>query len=175
MDIEEIAVNGRKNIILMDNNVLASDYGLQQIEKIVTMGVRVDFNQGLDARDVYKRQGLYSSASRPTTNRLPLPKYRPYFDKWKDNVSPYVSRRELDAVAYALDVSLCHVRKVYAGTSMSENVARYITLAAKKNRREGRVYQKAVPVYEQLSIEWNEELDAKGNVKAVIKEPTATL
>lgn len=50
MDIEEIAVNGRKNIILMDNNVLASDYGLQQIEKIVSMGVRVDFNQGLDAR-----------------------------------------------------------------------------------------------------------------------------
>ena len=48
MDIEEIAVNGRKNIILMDNNVLASDYGLQQIEKIVSMGVRVDFNQGLD-------------------------------------------------------------------------------------------------------------------------------
>lgn len=50
MDIEEIAVNGRKNIILMDNNVLASDYGLQQIEKIVSMDVRVDFNQGLDAR-----------------------------------------------------------------------------------------------------------------------------
>jgi hypothetical protein len=50
MDIEEIAVNGRKNIILMDNNILASDYGLQQIEKIISMGVRVDFNQGLDAR-----------------------------------------------------------------------------------------------------------------------------
>ena len=50
MDIEEIAVNGRKNIILMDNNILASDYGLQQIEKIISIGVRVDFNQGLDAR-----------------------------------------------------------------------------------------------------------------------------
>lgn len=50
MDIEEIAIDGRKNIILMNNNVLASDYGLQQIEKIVSMGVRVDFNQGLDAR-----------------------------------------------------------------------------------------------------------------------------
>lgn len=50
MDIEEVAVNRRKNIILMDNNVLASDYGLQQIEKIVRLGLRVDFNQGLDAR-----------------------------------------------------------------------------------------------------------------------------
>ena len=50
MDIEEIAVDGRKNIILMDNNILASDYGLQQIEKIVKLGIRVDFNQALDAR-----------------------------------------------------------------------------------------------------------------------------
>jgi hypothetical protein len=50
MDIEEIAVNNRKNIILMDNNVLASKYGLQQIEKIIRLKLRVDFNQGLDAR-----------------------------------------------------------------------------------------------------------------------------
>lgn len=50
MDIEEIAVDGRKNIVLMDNNVLASDYGLQQIEKIIRLKLKVDFNQGLDAR-----------------------------------------------------------------------------------------------------------------------------
>lgn len=50
MDIEEISIEGRKNLILMDNNILASDYGLQQIEKIVRLGLKVDFNQGLDAR-----------------------------------------------------------------------------------------------------------------------------
>lgn len=50
MDIEEIAVEGRNKIILMDNNVLASDFGLQQIEKIVRLGLKVDFNQALDAR-----------------------------------------------------------------------------------------------------------------------------
>lgn len=50
MDIEEIAIQGRNNVILMDNNILASDYGLQQVEKIVRLGLRVDFNQGLDAR-----------------------------------------------------------------------------------------------------------------------------
>lgn len=49
-DVEEIAVDGRTNLILMDNNILASDYGLQQIEKIVDKGYRVDFNQALDAR-----------------------------------------------------------------------------------------------------------------------------
>lgn len=50
MDVEEIAIDGRKNLILMDNNVLASDYGITQIEKIVNRQYRVDFNQGLDAR-----------------------------------------------------------------------------------------------------------------------------
>lgn len=51
MDVDDIARgNNTKNIILMDNNVLASDYGIQQIEKIVERGYRVDFNQALDAR-----------------------------------------------------------------------------------------------------------------------------
>lgn len=49
MDIEEITA-GRKKAILMDNNILASNYGLQQIEKIIKLGIKVDFNQGLDAR-----------------------------------------------------------------------------------------------------------------------------
>lgn len=49
MDIGEITGN-RKKAILMDNNVLACDYGLQQIEKIIKMKIKVDFNQALDAR-----------------------------------------------------------------------------------------------------------------------------
>lgn len=50
MDVEEIAVNGRTNLVLMDNNVLACDYGIGQIEKIVSRRYRVDFNQGMSAR-----------------------------------------------------------------------------------------------------------------------------
>lgn len=50
MDVDEIAVEGRTNLILMDNNVLASDYGLTQIEKIIRRKYHVDFNQALDAR-----------------------------------------------------------------------------------------------------------------------------
>jgi hypothetical protein len=49
MDVDDIAC-GRKKLILMDNNVLASDYGLEQIEKIIKRRYRVDFNQALDAR-----------------------------------------------------------------------------------------------------------------------------
>jgi radical SAM superfamily enzyme YgiQ (UPF0313 family) len=49
-DVDDIAAGGRTNLILMDNNVLASDYGLSQIEKIVERKYRVEFNQALDAR-----------------------------------------------------------------------------------------------------------------------------
>lgn len=48
-DIEEVA-QGNKKIILMDNNILASDYGIGQLEKIRKKKYCVDFNQGLDAR-----------------------------------------------------------------------------------------------------------------------------
>jgi len=48
-DIETVA-QGRKTAILMDNNVLASEHGLQQLEKIIETGCKVDFNQGLDSR-----------------------------------------------------------------------------------------------------------------------------
>ena len=50
MDIEQIATDGRTNIILMDNNILASDYCIEQLQKIAAMKLKVDFNQGLDAR-----------------------------------------------------------------------------------------------------------------------------
>lgn len=50
MDVDDVAINGRTNLILMDNNILACDYGLQQIEKIIEKRYRVDFNQALDAR-----------------------------------------------------------------------------------------------------------------------------
>lgn len=50
MNVEDIAVDGRTNLILMDNNILASRFGLTQIRKIVKNNYRVDFNQGLDAR-----------------------------------------------------------------------------------------------------------------------------
>lgn len=48
-DIDEVA-DGNKKVILMDNNILASDYGIDQLIKIADKGYRVDFNQGLDSR-----------------------------------------------------------------------------------------------------------------------------
>jgi len=51
MDVDEIAVDGRHNLVLMDNNILAAgDYAVEQLNKIIERGYHVDFNQALDAR-----------------------------------------------------------------------------------------------------------------------------
>lgn len=51
MDIEEIAINWRNKVVLMDNNILAAgDYAIEQLNKIIRLKLRVDFNQALDAR-----------------------------------------------------------------------------------------------------------------------------
>ena len=56
MDCDEIAIEGRTKLVLMDNNFLAAgDYAHQQLDKIIERGYRVDFNQALDARLVDDR------------------------------------------------------------------------------------------------------------------------
>lgn len=51
MDCDEIAIEGRTNLVLMDNNIIAAgDYALEQLEKIIHHGYRIDFNQAVDAR-----------------------------------------------------------------------------------------------------------------------------
>ena len=40
---------GQRSAVLMDNNILASEHGLGQIDKLINLGIKVDFNQGLDA------------------------------------------------------------------------------------------------------------------------------
>ena len=47
-DIQEFVKH--RDVVLLDNNILGCEHGIKQIEKIIQLGLRVDFNQGLDAR-----------------------------------------------------------------------------------------------------------------------------
>jgi hypothetical protein len=47
-DLEEFTRH--KKVVLLDNNVLSCDHGLNQIDKIIKLGLKVDFNQALDPR-----------------------------------------------------------------------------------------------------------------------------
>lgn len=49
-DVEEFTIH--KEAVFMDNNVLASAHGIEQIKKIGRLGIKIDFNQGLDARRI---------------------------------------------------------------------------------------------------------------------------
>ena len=46
----EIKRPDSRDIVFMDNNVLACEHGINQIKDMIGQDVRVDFNQGLDAR-----------------------------------------------------------------------------------------------------------------------------
>ena len=51
MDIDEITQDGKRpNVVLMDNNILASEYGVEQLVKIADKRYRIDLNQGMSAR-----------------------------------------------------------------------------------------------------------------------------
>lgn len=39
-----------RQLVLMDNNILASDFGISQLESLVGSGYSIDLNQGMDAR-----------------------------------------------------------------------------------------------------------------------------
>src|SRR5271157_1663906 len=49
-DIKEFAQH--KKVVLLDNNVLAHEHGIAQLDRIAELGLSVDFNQGLDARKI---------------------------------------------------------------------------------------------------------------------------
>lgn len=109
-----------------------------------------------------RRTGSYSSAGirpegQPERTKLPLPKHRPFFENWQSYVNPYLSYIESYEVAKNLGVSYSHVRKVFKGTAVSERVVRALNDKAMENKRRGVEYVQLLPVYEQLSIEWEQE------------------
>lgn len=52
---QELVRQDSKKLVLMDNNILACEYGIQQLESLIDSGYSIDLNQGMDARLVTDR------------------------------------------------------------------------------------------------------------------------
>lgn len=52
---QEIVRHDTDKLILMDNNILACNYGIEQLESLIGSGYRIDLNQGMDARLVDRK------------------------------------------------------------------------------------------------------------------------
>lgn len=52
---KEIVRQDTDKLVLMDNNILACEYGIKQLESLIGSGYRIDLNQGMDARLVTER------------------------------------------------------------------------------------------------------------------------
>lgn len=49
-DWRDVVRKDTNKLVLMDNNILAIDYGIKQLESMIGSGYRIDLNQGIDAR-----------------------------------------------------------------------------------------------------------------------------
>lgn len=47
---KELVRPDSKQLVLMDNNILASDFGIAQLESLIDSNYQIDLNQGMDAR-----------------------------------------------------------------------------------------------------------------------------
>lgn len=47
---EKIVRRGTDKLVLMDNNILACSWGIQQLKELANTGYKIDLNQGMDAR-----------------------------------------------------------------------------------------------------------------------------
>ena len=47
---QELIRQDSQKLVLMDNNILASDFGISELESLVGSGYTIDLNQGMDAR-----------------------------------------------------------------------------------------------------------------------------
>lgn len=52
---EELIRPDTDKLVLMDNNILACEYGISQLESLIGSGYQIDLNQGMDARLVNAR------------------------------------------------------------------------------------------------------------------------
>ena len=52
---QDVVRRDTDKLILMDNNILACEYGITQLESLIGSGYRIDLNQGMDARLVDDR------------------------------------------------------------------------------------------------------------------------
>lgn len=52
---QDVVREDTDKLVLMDNNILACEYGIGQLESLIGSGYRIDLNQGMDARLVTDR------------------------------------------------------------------------------------------------------------------------
>lgn len=52
---QELVRPDSNKLVLMDNNILSCEYGIQQLESLIDSGYSIDLNQGMDARLVNER------------------------------------------------------------------------------------------------------------------------
>lgn len=63
-ELEEFLRPGCRDVVLMDNNILAHPHGVAELERSIVLNLRIDCNQGLDVRLIATDDALAKMLSR---------------------------------------------------------------------------------------------------------------
>ena len=85
---KEIVRQDTNKLVLMDNNILACEYGIRQLESLIGSGYKIDLNQGMDAR-------LVNEQTAKILSRLEWIKYIRFSCDQKTQIEPIKRTVEL--------------------------------------------------------------------------------
>lgn len=169
---EQLIRQDTNKLVLMDNNILASPYGIKQLESLVGTGIKIDLNQGMDIRlvteDIVKIfKGLrwirYIRFSCDTKSQLPYFKMViKWFEKYQIGISKvfvYVLvQKDLDNADY----------RVQTLNKLNKNINVYAQ--AERNEKKGIVPNKTQLEFAQRYVygrlykreNWKQYCERKG-------------
>lgn len=132
---EQIVRKDTNKLVLMDNNILACDYGILQLESLIGSGYKIDLNQGMDARLVDDRIAEILS-------RLDWIKYIRFSCDQKSQIEPIRQTVELlgkyGVKPYRIFIYLLVTKDVRDAENRVESLKKYkgINLYAQAERNE---------------------------------------
>ncbi|MCM1008306.1 MAG: ParB/RepB/Spo0J family partition protein [Ruminococcus flavefaciens] len=134
---EQLVRPDSSKLVLMDNNILASEYGIGQLESLIDSGYAIDLNQGMDARLVTDRIAQILS-------RLEWIKYIRFSCDTLAQIKAIENAAELlmkyDVKPYRLFIYLLVTKDVDNAAERAERLKKFkgITLYAQAERNESK-------------------------------------
>lgn len=168
---EELVREDTNKLVLMDNNILSCEYGIEQLISLIGSGCHIDFNQGMDAR-------LVDAEIADILSRLKWIRFIRFSCDQKSQIEPIINMIELldkyGVKPYRIFIYLLVTIDIQDASDRVEALKKYKAInlyaQAERNERQGIIPNKLQLEFQQRYIyggsyrneTWNEYCDRKG-------------
>ncbi len=150
---EELVRKDTNKLVLMDNNILACEYGIGQLESLIGSGYYIDLNQGMDARLVDDRVAEILS-------QIKWMKYIRFSCDQRSQIEPVMNAIDLlvkyGVKTYRIFIYILVTADIQDASERVEALKRYKTISlyaqAERNKRLGIIPNKMQLEFQQRYI-----------------------